>query len=174
MYQKYIGIDVDQNTSKLLILKPVKPPLRLCSGLQLEDIEQAKIDCGYQQKDFDQEKLILEICWSGANSRAIVAPTGFGKTYLFLVPILANKIMKRREGGKRRVSFLVLPYNVVAVEFEKRMAEYVNVIGVRNLNSFDGSIDLVVGTVESLTKLNVSDFFLNFSQNYGQQCQLYR
>ena len=174
LYQKYIGIDVDQNTSKLLILKPVKPPLRLCSGLQLEDIEQAKIDCGYQQKDFDQEKLILEICWSGANSRAIVAPTGFGKTYLFLVPILANKIMKRREGGKRRVSFLVLPYNVVAVEFEKRMAEYVNVIGVRNLNSFDGSIDLVVGTVESLTKLNVSDFFLNFSQNYGQQCQLYR
>lgn len=72
------------------------------------------------------------------------------------------------------MSFLVLPYNVVAVEFEKRMAEYANVIGVRNLNSFDGSIDLVVGTVESLTKLNVSDFFLNFSQNYGQQCQLYR
>lgn len=73
LYQKYIGIDVDQNTSKLLILKPVKPPLRVCSGLQLEDIEQAKIDCGYQQKDFDQEKLILEICWSGANSRAIVS-----------------------------------------------------------------------------------------------------
>lgn len=72
------------------------------------------------------------------------------------------------------MSFLVLPYNVVAVEFEKRMAEYANVIGVRNLNSFDGSIDLVVGTVESLTKLNVSDFFLNFSQKYGQQCQLYR
>lgn len=62
------------------------------------------------------------------------------------------------------MSFLVLPYNVVAVEFEKRMAEYANVIGVRNLNSFDGSIDLVVGTVESLTKLNVSDFFEFFSE----------
>lgn len=174
IYQKYVGIDLDQNCL-----------VEVCErsfgggggggagGLETEDIDAAKKECGYQEKQFVQDKLIQDICMSGTRSRAVVAPTGFGKTYLFLVPILAYKMKVRKEGGKRRVSFLVLPYNVVAVEFEKRMSKYVNVLGVRNLAAFDYSIDLVVGTVESLTKLHVRDFFLNFAQNHGAECQLY-
>ena len=42
-----------------------------------------------------------------------------------------------------------------------------------HLDAFDDSIDLIVGTIESLTKTHVKDFFLNFRQSYGNSGELF-
>ena len=58
--------------------------------LTTEYISQAKEICGYLFRDLDQETAITDVAFTPTRSRAILAHTGFGKTFVFLVPMIGE------------------------------------------------------------------------------------
>lgn len=127
--------------------------------LTTEYISQAKEICGYLFRDLDQETAITDVAFTPTRSRAILAHTGFGKTFVFLVPMIAYKI---GEGGEHFVHLVLMPYRFLAEQMKTRLRRYLHVIDAYEHRLFSDGVDVIVGVFDCLRNREFVNFILNF------------
>nr|WRK12694.1 DEAD box helicase [Candida albicans]WRK12696.1 DEAD box helicase [Candida albicans]WRK12697.1 DEAD box helicase [Candida albicans]WRK12698.1 DEAD box helicase [Candida albicans]WRK12699.1 DEAD box helicase [Candida albicans] len=127
--------------------------------LTTEYISQAKEICGYSFRDLDQETAITDVAFTPTRSRAILAHTGFGKTFVFLVPMIAYKI---GGGGEHFVHLVLMPYRFLAEQMKTRLRRYLHVIDAYEHRSFSDGVDVIVGVFDCLRNREFVNFILNF------------
>nr|WRK12691.1 DEAD box helicase [Candida albicans]WRK12700.1 DEAD box helicase [Candida albicans] len=127
--------------------------------LTTESISQAKEICGYSFRDLDQETAITDVAFTPTRSRAILAHTGFGKTFVFLVPMIAYKI---GGGGEHFVHLVLMPYRFLAEQMKTRLRRYLHVIDAYEHRSFSDGVDVIVGVFDCLRNREFVNFILNF------------
>lgn len=127
--------------------------------LTTEYISQAKEICGYLFRDLDQETAITDVAFTPTRSRAILAHTGFGKTFVFLVPMIAYKI---GGGGEHFVHLVLMPYRFLAEQMKTRLRRYLHVIDAYEHRLFSDGVDVIVGVFDCLRNREFVNFILNF------------
>lgn len=127
--------------------------------LTTESISQAKEICGYLFRDLDQETAITDVAFTPTRSRAILAHTGFGKTFVFLVPMIAYKI---GGGGEHFVHLVLMPYRFLAEQMKTRLRRYLHVIDAYEHRLFSDGVDVIVGVFDCLRNREFVNFILNF------------
>lgn len=127
--------------------------------LTTESISQAKEICGYLFRDLDQETPITDVAFTPTRSRAILAHTGFGKTFVFLVPMIAYKI---GGGGEHFVHLVLMPYRFLAEQMKTRLRRYLHVIDAYEHRLFSDGVDVIVGVFDCLRNREFVNFILNF------------
>lgn len=127
--------------------------------LTTEYISQAKEICGYLFRDLDQETAITDVAFTPTRSRAILGHTGFGKTFVFLVPMIAYKI---GGGGEHFVHLVLMPYRFLAEQMKTRLRRYLHVIDAYEHRLFSDGVDVIVGVFDCLRNREFVNFILNF------------
>lgn len=123
--------------------------------LTTESISQAKEICGYLFRDLDQETAITDVAFTPTRSRAILAHTGFGKTFVFLVPMIGG-------GGEHFVHLVLMPYRFLAEQMKTRLRRYLHVIDAYEHRLFSDGVDVIVGVFDCLRNREFVNFILNF------------
>lgn len=123
--------------------------------LTTEYISQAKEICGYLFRDLDQETAITDVAFTPTRSRAILAHTGFGKTFVFLVPMIGG-------GGEHFVHLVLMPYRFLAEQMKTRLRRYLHVIDAYEHRLFSDGVDVIVGVFDCLRNREFVNFILNF------------
>ena len=123
--------------------------------LTTESISQAKEICGYLFRDLDQETAITDVAFTPTRSRAILAHTGFGKTFVFLVPMIGG-------GSEHFVHLVLMPYRFLAEQMKTRLRRYLHVIDAYEHRLFSDGVDVIVGVFDCLRNREFVNFILNF------------
>ncbi|RCK66459.1 Y' element ATP-dependent helicase protein 1 copy 6 [Candida viswanathii] len=156
------GSPADDATGLVVAKKsPVSLPFQpFC---ELEDVRRGGDIVGYKESNFVQHSLILDVCWSPTTSVMVQAVTGFGKTMIYHIPLVAAKLAFQRGFlPKRMVSVVLVPYKALLAGFNLLLSKLLTTLPAANIESFHAGVDLIVGTFDSLAANEIVEFISNF------------
>ncbi|QLQ79354.1 hypothetical protein HG537_0B07020 [Torulaspora globosa] len=138
----------------------------------LTDAGQKLFGSKFEFRNRSQEKLCNEIYLSGRPSIAVQAPTGFGKTELFHLPLVALASKKSR----KNVSFVFVPYTVLLEGTLQRLSAG-NLLKVAQVKQFmevgyDGVTDVYVGGFDDLAQEEFAARIVGWESSNGKNANL--
>ncbi|KAG7662615.1 uncharacterized protein J8A68_003912, partial [[Candida] subhashii] len=170
---RFLGITHWSPNGKLL--EATKPRIIPTSFNQLrilltEDILDAAqmILPNFEFRNPDQATGVSDVAYGLESNRFILAPTGFGKTLIFSIPLkaFARYHEQNPKSFSRVLSVLMLPYSFLVIEMIERLGSYLNVQNVKDYETFLPTTDVLVGVYNDFVRPGFINFIRGFNLRY--------
>ncbi|QLQ82249.1 hypothetical protein HG537_0G05050 [Torulaspora globosa] len=155
-YISWLGLEDVSGVERRSPTEPMHKKFMVSSEYRrFEDLEHAgrkAFGPDFAYRDESQRTITTDIDLGTLPSRVVQAPTGYGKTEMFRLPLIALASKK----NCRYVSFVFVPYTVILADAMRRLKTR-NLLRVDNVKNFidsgyDGATDVYVGVFDDLAQ----------------------
>ncbi|QLQ79359.1 hypothetical protein HG537_0B07130 [Torulaspora globosa] len=176
-YISWLGLedapDVEGRSSTESVTKTMDKKFMVSTEYRrYEDLEHAgrkAFGSDFAFRDESQRIITTDIYLGTLPSRVVQAPTGYGKTEMFRLPLIALASKK----NCRYVSFVFVPYTVILADAMRRLKTR-NLLRVNDVRDFidigyDGATDVYVGVFDDLSQTQFASRIAEW--DYANSCR---